>query len=270
MTRALSLLAALLLATCMLAAEPAALVRQLGSDSPKARDEALEALVAMGEEAKEALTAALKHQDPEVRWRAAVALHRIRWRLSPKLLAGIGDLMDRFDERPRAEREAICRDLALGGLADAVPTLKQIITADPSQPVRQAAARALVLLGDEGLQALLDAGVQLQGLERYTVSVRIHIGNSYLERGEYDKALTQYRQALELEPKNSVAHYNVACTYSEMEKIDEAIAALEQAVECGYDDVEWMEKDEDLDNLRDDPRYKDIVRKLRAKHRREE
>jgi len=31
-----------------------------------------------------------------------------------------------------------------------------------------------------------------------------------------------------------------------------------------------MEKDEDLDNLRDDPRYKDIVRKLRAKHRREE
>ncbi|MFW6163128.1 MAG: TPR end-of-group domain-containing protein, partial [Planctomycetota bacterium] len=258
---------ALVLAASASAAEPAKLVARLGDPSPAVRDKALEALVALGEEAKPALQAAQKHADPEVRWRAGVALHRIRWRLSPKLLAGIGDLMGRYEERPASEREMICRDLALGGLADAVPTLKQILTTDPSQAVRQAAARALVLLGDEGVQALLDAGVQLKGLERYTVSVRIHLGNSYLERAEYDKALAQYRKALELEPENSVAHYNIACTYSEMKEIDNALDALETAVECGYEDVEWMEKDEDLDNLRDQPRYQAIVRALREKHR---
>ena len=265
-----TLLAVLLVAPSARAATPEKLIEQLGSDSPAARDKALDALVAMGDKTKDALSAALKHKDPEVRWRAAEALHRIRWRLSPKLLAGIGDLMDRFETRSVAEREMICRDLALGGLADAVPTLKQIVTTDKSPAVRQAAARALVLLGDAGLKALLDAGVKLKGLERYTVSVRIHIGNSYLERGEYEKALAEYGKAKEIEPKNSIVHYNIACTYSEMKKIDAALDALELAVACGYEDVEWMEKDEDLDNLRDHPRYKAIVRKLREKQQRKD
>ena len=269
-TPAVTLACLLLLAGSARAAGTARLVERLGSDSPAARDEALEALVAMGEKANEALAAAREHADPEVRWRAAVALHRIRWRLSARLLAGIGDIMDGYESRPRAEREMICRDLVLGGLADAVPTLKQILATDKSRAVRQAAARALVLLGDEGLQALLDAGVQLKGLERYTVSVRIHIGNAYLERGEYDKALVEYGKAGELEPKNSIVHYNIACTYAEMEKIDPALDALETAVECGYEDVDWMEKDEDLDNLREHPRYKALVKALREKKRRED
>lgn len=267
---ALTLTAGAVAAEATRTVDVAAQVAHLGDDSPKVRDQALEALVALGDPAKPALTAALKHADPEVRWRAAVALHRIQWKLSARLLAGIGDLMDGFESQAAAEREMVCRDLALGGLSDAVPTLKRILTADPSKTVRQAAARALVLLGDEGLQALLDAGVRMEGLDRYTVSVRIHIGNSYLERGEYEKALAEYDKAKAIEPRNSVVHYNLACTYAEMKQIAKALEALELAVECGYDDVEWMEKDEDLDNLRDEPRYKALVQRLREKQRREE
>ena len=269
-------LASLLVAACGLAAETTPpvdvpkLVAQLGDDSPKVRDEALEALAALGDKATPALAAALEHEDPEVRWRAGVAVHRIRWKLSAKLLAGVGDLMDGFESQPRAEREVVCRDLALGGLSDAVPTLKQILTADPSKAVRQAAARALVLLGDEGLKALLDSGVKMEGLDRYTVSVRIHIGNSYLDRGDYEKALAEYEKAKAIEPRNSIVHYNVACTYSEMKQIEKALDALELAVECGYSDVAWMEKDEDLDNLRDEPRYKALVQRLREQKQREE
>ena len=55
-----------------------------------------------------------------------------------------------------------------------------------------------------------------------------------------------------------------------MKKIDPALDALELAVACGYEDVDWMEKDEDLDNLRDHPRYKALVTRLREKQRREE
>jgi len=254
-------------------ARPAAwaeLIGQLANDSPKVRDRALEALVTLGDVAKPRLTMALKHPDAEVRWRAGVALHRIRWKLNAKLLDGIGDLMDGFETQSRDEREVVCRDLALGGLGDAVPTLKQIVVTDSSKAVRQAAARALVLLGDEGLKALLDAGVKMEGLDRYTVSVRIHIGNSYLDRGEYEKALAEYEKAKAIEPRNSIVHYNVACTRAEMKQLAKALDALELAVECGYDDVEWMEKDEDLDNLRDEPRYKALVRQLREQQKREE
>ena len=242
---------------------PDQLVARLGSESFAVREKAFQALVEMGEKAIGALEKAKKSENPEVRLRAARALSRIRWHVGPKLAARIGDLMDDFATLPVGERERVCRDLAMVGLDAAVPTLKKILTTDPSPAVRQAAARALVLVGDEGLAALLEAGVQTKNLDPFTVAVRIHLGNSYLDRGEFDKALEQYRRALEIEPDNSIAHYNVACTYSRMKRIKEALDALERAIECGYRDVEWMEKDSDLDNLRDTARYKALVRRLR-------
>ncbi len=243
--------------------DPAKLIDTLGDKTCSARDKALEALVALGDKAVSELQKAEKHSDPEVRWRAKAALHRIRWQIGEKLAARIGDLMDGFEKRPVGDREMVCRDLAVVGLSDSIPTLKRVLAADPSNAVRQAAARALVLLGDEGLAALLEAGIKTEGLNAYTVAVRVQLGNSYLERSEYDKALEQYNKALELEPKNSIVLYNVACTYSRMKKIGPALDALERCVEAGYRDVGWMEKDPDLDNLRDEPRYKAVVRRLR-------
>lgn len=248
-----------------LPADPPSLVPRLGDPSCATRDQALEALVALGEKAVPALQKAADSTDPEVRWRARTALRRIHWQIGPKLAQRIGDLMHDFENRPIGQREMICRDLAIVGLSDSVPTLKRILAADPSNAVRQAAARALVLLGDEGIAALLEAGVKTDGLNPYTVAVRIHLGNSYLERSEYDKALEQYKKAIELEPKNSIVLYNLACTYSRMKKLEEALDALERAVQCGYRDVGWMEKDADLDNLRDETRYKALVRRLRER-----
>ncbi|MFP4058539.1 MAG: TPR end-of-group domain-containing protein [Candidatus Brocadiia bacterium] len=247
-------------------AEPsiARLIERLGSEDPAARQEAMEALAARGEEATEALEKAREAPDPEVRWRAAEALHRIRWRISPEVAARIGDLMHDFRARSVAERERICHDLAMAGLDRAVPTLTRILKTDPSRTVRQGAARALVLLGDPGLEALLEAGAKTEGLERYTVAVHIHLGNSYLERKEFEKALQHYRRALEAEPDDSIAHYNVACVYAQTKELEKALDALERAVECGYRDLEWMEKDPDLDNLRELPRYKALVKKLQG------
>ena len=242
---------------------PAKLVERLGDPSFAVRSEATEALIALGDRAVEALRQAGKSPDADVQSRARIALHRIQWQIGQRLAERIGDLMAGFGKRPVGEREMVCRDLAMVGLNDAVPTLKRILASDTSKAVRQAAARALVLLGDEGLAALLEAGVKTEGLNPYTVAVRVHLGNSYLERGEYEHALDQYRRALEIEPKNSIAHYNVACSYARMKKVDEALDALELAVKHGYRDVGWMEKDADLDNLRDAPRYKALVRRLR-------
>lgn len=242
----------------------AELVARLRSEDPAARQAAMEALAARGQEATGALEKASEAPDPEVRWRAAEALHRIRWRISPELAERIGDLMHDFQARSVAERERICHDLAMAGLDQAVPTLTRILKADSSRTVRQGAARALVLLGDPGLEALLDAGVKTEGLERYTVAVHIHLGNSYLERKEFEKALQHYRRALEAEPNDSIAHYNVACVYAQTQELEKALDALERAVECGYRDLEWMEKDPDLDNLRGLPRYKALVKKLQG------
>jgi tetratricopeptide (TPR) repeat protein len=242
---------------------PAPLIERLGHPSAPVRDAALEALVALGEKAVPALEQARDHPDAETRWRVREALHRIRWRIGPTLAKRIADLMHGFEAQPRGRRELICRDLAMVGRGAAVTTLTRILKDDPSQAVRHAAARALVMLGDEGLAALLDAGVDTEGLNLYTVSVRIHLGNSFLEKGKLEKALEQYRLGLEAEPTNSIAHYNIGCTYARMGKNADALDALERAVDHGYRDADWMRKDSDLETLREEPRFKTLLERIR-------
>jgi len=83
------------------------------------------------------------------------------------------------------------------------------------------------------------------------------------EAREYDKALKLALQARKL-LDNAVTNYNVACMYSLMKNKDEAFKYLEIAVEKGDfpgDIVQQMEGDSDLDFLRKDERYKEILAK---------
>jgi len=64
----------------------------------------------------------------------------------------------------------------------------------------------------------------------------------------------------------ALAHYNVACMYSRMNKKDPAFEHLERSLEAGRfrgDMGETIEQDSDFKNLRDDPRYKQILKKVR-------
>ena len=47
--------------------------------------------------------------------------------------------------------------------------------------------------------------------------------------------------------------YNLACSCSLTDRIDESITALNKAVHLGYDDSKWMDTDPDLNKVRTDP-----------------
>jgi len=59
--------------------------------------------------------------------------------------------------------------------------------------------------------------------------------------------------------------YNLACSYSLLKQVEEAFAALREAVKLGYDDARWLTKDPDLDNLRHDNRFEKIRSDLSKK-----
>jgi len=59
--------------------------------------------------------------------------------------------------------------------------------------------------------------------------------------------------------------YNLACGYSLLGEKEKAIDYLGQAVKAGYSDVEHMRKDTDLDNIRQDERFLEIMAKLKAR-----
>ncbi|MHC4427163.1 MAG: TPR end-of-group domain-containing protein, partial [Planctomycetota bacterium] len=82
-----------------------------------------------------------------------------------------------------------------------------------------------------------------------------------LER--YDEAGDAYRRSWELggiAQQHDAAIYNAACSYSLAGRIDEAFEALAVAMttELGTD-TELLRTDTDLDALRDDPRFPEIV-----------
>jgi len=55
--------------------------------------------------------------------------------------------------------------------------------------------------------------------------------------------------------------YNRACFESICGNMEKALNLLKIALEKGQSSKEWVKQDPDLENLRDDPRFKEIVGK---------
>jgi tetratricopeptide (TPR) repeat protein len=245
------------------------LVQELGDDDYAVREDATTKLIEMGEAALPLLKQAEGSADLEVAWRAEGAARMIRWRVSPELWSTFGDLVEEFEQADPSVRERIVRIMRTVGDQRAIPVLRQVLRADCREAVKQVAAIMLADLGSEGLAVLMEEGVEIAGLDPYDAAVHVLIGNSFLNEGNYEKAEDHYGTALKLEPENFIALYNMACVRSLQKRIDEAIEWLQKAVDAGYDEFEWMEKDEDLDNIREDERYKEIL-KRGPKHRKGE
>jgi Flp pilus assembly protein TadD len=90
------------------------------------------------------------------------------------------------------------------------------------------------------------------------------LGHALTRLGRVDEGLDVDRRLVRLAPENSTVHYNLACSLALLRRPAESLAALERAIELGYDDAEHLLADEDLATLRDDSRFRSIVQRLRA------
>jgi adenylate cyclase len=59
--------------------------------------------------------------------------------------------------------------------------------------------------------------------------------------------------------------YNVACLYANARRYQKAIDLLGQAIDAGFAQREWIEHDSDLDPLRNESRFKALVKRLQKK-----
>jgi serine/threonine protein kinase/Tfp pilus assembly protein PilF len=77
--------------------------------------------------------------------------------------------------------------------------------------------------------------------------------------GEVDRAVELATRALAIDPDDPMLLYNVACTYAQLHKTNEALECLESAVDKGYGHKEWIEHDSDFASIRETPRFKAIL-----------
>ncbi len=90
-------------------------------------------------------------------------------------------------------------------------------------------------------------------------ALRVH-GNNLTLKGRYAEGLMIDRRLVELRPRDPLAHYNLACSYALLKKIEPALRALRKALDLGYRNFRFLHEDSDLDALRKDRRFRQLLR----------
>jgi tetratricopeptide (TPR) repeat protein len=101
-------------------------------------------------------------------------------------------------------------------------------------------------------------------LQRYPdyVDVLRVLGNLLTLKGRYAEGLQVDRRLVQLRPTDALAHYNLACSYALLKRADQALKTLRRAIELGYRDFRYMREDRDLDAIRQDPRFRQLLREF--------
>ena len=82
---------------------------------------------------------------------------------------------------------------------------------------------------------------------------------SHSRLGDRERGLASAERALDADPDDAAVLYNVACFYALEGEPDRAIACLEGASGASFAHPEWIENDPDLDSIRDDPRFVELM-----------
>ena len=94
------------------------------------------------------------------------------------------------------------------------------------------------------------------------VDALLPLGDAYTRRGLYEKGLQIDLRLSQLRGDDPLTWYNLACSYSLLARVDEALDALHRAVEHGYNDLAYLQKDPDLLNVRHSPKYRPFLDSL--------
>ncbi len=73
-------------------------------------------------------------------------------------------------------------------------------------------------------------------------------------------------KVIALDPGDDGNHYDRACLYARMGRLDEAVASLRTAFEKGYRSFGHIMNDDDMDPLRELPEFKALMEEYRVKH----
>ncbi len=91
----------------------------------------------------------------------------------------------------------------------------------------------------------------------------IALGDLYTKQGRYEEGLKIDQKLSLLRPDDPIIQYNLACSYSLLNQLDKSLATIKKAIECGYDNLVYLEKDEDLKNLRKDGQFQSFFASIK-------
>ena len=116
---------------------------------------------------------------------------------------------------------------------------------------------------DLGLRLELDLARSLLAYNPDHLEALKMLGDALTRSGEHADALRIDRRITVLAPRDPVVRYNLACSCSNVGRIDEALIELAASIRMGYREYDHMLRDPDLANVRRDPRFKRLIARLK-------
>ncbi|MFC1592763.1 tetratricopeptide repeat protein [Candidatus Omnitrophota bacterium] len=95
------------------------------------------------------------------------------------------------------------------------------------------------------------------------VHALVALGEAYTRQGRYKDGLKVDKKLTKLRPDDPTVYYNLACSNSLLKMADASLAALKKAIGLGYREFDFMKKDPDLEFIRKDQRYTELLSKYK-------
>ena len=131
---------------------------------------------------------------------------------------------------------------------------------DSSLPqVNYALGRVMMGLGK--WERAIDYFQKAIALDKTFLKAYVSLGGLFNRKKMYQEAEDICKKAIELEPDYAPAYYNLACVYALRNESSAAIQCLKNAIEKGFGDRDLLLKDKELDNIRDEPGFVELMEK---------
>ncbi len=99
-------------------------------------------------------------------------------------------------------------------------------------------------------------------LENHPDDGRAHmfLGIFLAQAGKNKEAKSEAEKAINLNPTDPLMLYNSACFYARIGKNRLALESLKKSITSGYQNYEWIKRDTDLDSIRNEPEYIQLMK----------
>jgi len=97
------------------------------------------------------------------------------------------------------------------------------------------------------------------------VEVLMNLGDLFTKKGCHRRALQVDLRLARLRSKCPEVFYNLACSYALLNQVAPAVEALENAVELGFADLDYLLSDPDLASIRAHPLFQRLIANIASR-----
>ncbi len=94
------------------------------------------------------------------------------------------------------------------------------------------------------------------------IDALVPLAEGYTRRGLHERGLKIDLLLTQLRGEDPIVWYNLGCSYSLMNRVEDACEAISRSIALGYHDLKHLRTDPDLSNLHRSPSYRRLLELL--------